>query len=285
MEVASRTIEIDSRSDKVKLTFIGDIHKGGADCDVKLLRRCVNHIKDDPAHYWFGMGDYGEYINYRDPRFRAEDLPGELPAKKINQMMEIQTRSVISEFRPIGNKCLGLIKGNHEDTLEGKSGVFVYDQICEAVRDGGAWDLRLEYCAIVKLRIKRAGHTSMLRVFLHHGAGGGGKTGASVNRTEDLVVAFPGNDIYVRGHDHKRYATVRVGIGAKDRKDEQCEIHTAFGDTGSFKKTYTQGTTNYAEKKLMNPTSMGVISFILDLNSMTDQFDITAHCSTSGLPA
>lgn len=287
MEVATRKIQIDSRSDTVKLTFIGDVHLGGRDCDVKLLRRCIKKIKDDKDHYWFGMGDYAEFINMTDKRFDPAELEEGTRADVLNKLMARQADRVVAELEPIKDTCLGLLEGNHEKKLELRSGVDPYENICRDLRHKVEWDLRLGYCAIVKIRIERKGSTGTqkIKVCMHHGRGGGRRTGGSVNSTEDMARIFPFCNIYVRGHDHRRYAIVESVVDVADSKDKLIDLHRAYGDSGTFKKTFQQGSTGYGEMAMFPPTSLGVISFSLNLNSMTEQFDIAPHCSTSGLPA
>jgi len=64
------TIEIDtpSRSDSIKLTLMGDEHKGAVDHDSKLFKASLAKIAAEDNHYWLGMGDPCEFIAYSDRR-------------------------------------------------------------------------------------------------------------------------------------------------------------------------------------------------------------------------
>jgi hypothetical protein len=195
----------------------------------------------------------------------------------------VQSNGVYEMVAPIKHRCLGLVEGNHENTIENKYHLRVHNSLCEKLQHN-KWDLNLGYSAIIKLRIKRSQHSKVIKIYVHHGAGGGRKLGGKVNRIEDMSTSFPYCDIYCMGHVHDRIAFVRAALDACERSDELYSVNRAFGITGTFKKTYQEGTHGYGERAQYPSTSLGCISFALKLNSLTEQFDIAAHCSTSGLP-
>lgn len=285
MQVASREIVYSSRSDVIKITPIGDIHYGGRDCNVKLLRACVRKIADDPLHFWVGMGDYSEWIIPGDPRFDFRDLSPEEKAGQLHGMVTEQERGVVAELLPIKDRCLGMLEGNHEHKLTKRLMVPIQDNLCRAI--GGAGNnLNLDYSAILKLRLVRkvgSSHTSSTcKIYAHHGAGGGRKKGAKVNRVEDLASMFPYCDIYVQGHVHDRICFISSALDAREKTDTIYDRPRAFGVTGTFKETYTQGGIGYGEQAQYPPTALGVITFTI--RPTDDGLEIGAHSNSSGLP-
>lgn len=285
MEVVTREIELASRSDVVKITPIGDIHIGGRDCNIKLLRACVNKIKEDPNHYWVGMGDYGEYIMLNDPRFDPNEVDENTKVKDLKNLHSIQMQKIAHELDPIKERCLGLLSGNHDEVIAKHYHRDVHSDFCALLQT--KYSLNIGYSAILKLRFRRQASTGsvMLQMYAHHGAGGGMLKGAKVNRIMSLANKFPFCDIYAMGHVHERVCFVESVLDACKNKDELTDRPRAFGITGTFKETYTQGSMSYAEKMQYPPTSLGVISFIVKPYVNDKKIIITAHSSTDGLPA
>jgi hypothetical protein len=286
MQVATKEIVYTSRSDVIKITPVGDIHYGGRDCNLKLLRACVRKIATDPLHYWIGMGDYAEWIVPTDPRFDFRDLSPEEKAEKLHGMVSSHERDIATELLPIKERCLGMIEGNHEHKLTKRLYVPVQANLCRAI-GGESNTLDLGYSAIVKLRLIRkngsSSTSSMCKVYLHHGAGGGRKKGAKVNRVEDLASMFPYCDIYVQGHVHDRICFISSALDARDKSDTIYDRPRAFGVTGTFKETYTQGGMGYGEQAQYPPTALGVITFTI--RPTDDGLEIGAHSNSNGLPA
>jgi hypothetical protein len=288
MEVVSRVIERKTRSVGYRITFLGDEHLGGRDCDKKLLKNCVSLIESDPYHYWVGMGDPCEYINYTDKRFDASELDPEiLELKDLNDLPRVQTNAIADILAPIKSQCLGLAEGNHCNTIERKYHQRVHSILCEALQHKAEWPLDLGYSAIIKLKLnriseKRVHDSDTIKIYVHHGFGGGRKKGAKVNRMQDLALYFPYCQIFVAGHTHDRFAFIDDALDAKERADELYDIHRGYGNSGTFKRTYQQGTSGYGERAQYPPTSLGCITFSIDFTE--NGYNIGAHCSTSGLP-
>lgn len=293
MEVVTREIDVDSRLDSIKITPIGDVHIGGKDCDKKLLDDCIDKIARDENHYWIGMGDFGEFINFRDKRFDSHELDPEIQAQDLCDLPKIQSDMIARRLLKIKDKCLGLLCGNHEETIRLRHEQDIHSNLCSAMYErDNKWGIQsplgydLGYSAIIRLRINRAGRSRTFPIYVHHGAGGGRKTGGKINRLEDVANTFPFCGMYLMGHVHDRAAWVKPSLDIADRADKIVERFRAFGITGTFKKTYQQNAKGYGEKCMYPATALGVISFIIHpFPSGDGPVQVDAFNSTSGLPA
>lgn len=296
MRVATREIQIAGRGESIKITPIGDVHIGGIDCDKNLLDKCIDRIAEDENHYWIGMGDFGEFINYKDKRFDPAELDPEIELKDLAHLPRIQSDMIASRLARIKSKCLGLLCGNHEETIRLRHEQDIHTNLCSAVFDPdnrfGITSLLgydLEYSAILRLRIARDKQKHGVRslyIYAHHGAGGGRKTGGKINRLEDAALTFPDCDIYLMGHVHDKAAWLRPSLHIAKKSDRITQRFRAFGITGTFKKTYQQDCRGYGEKSMYPATALGVISFVVRAFPNDDgPIQIDIHNSTSGLPA
>jgi len=134
----------------------------------------------------------------------------------------------------------------------------------------------LRYCALLDIvfqrraRIKKPmlsltvsspssthdGNSSSFRVFAHHGAGYATTPGGKLNRLVQFMQSFDA-DIYYCGHVHDHVARKEPAIGA-DRTCKKLIERLRIGViSGSYLKTYHQGTTTYGEQRGYRPTSLG----------------------------
>lgn len=291
MEVVTREITHTSRSDVFKITPIGDMHAGARDCDEDKLRRVVEKIAADKNHFWIGMGDYIEGINYSDKRFDPKDVKANFTIADLSDLANIQARGVSDLLAPIRDRCLGMLRGNHDDALYRHYQTDIAGQLiknCATDRWGIGAKLDCGYCAGIRLRFTRAARgsksTRVVQIFAHHGYGAGRTPGGKVNKIHAFARDFPGMDMYLMGHVHDRYVGVEAPLYMKVENDALTDKPQAFGITGTFKKTYEVGHSGYTERKAYPPTALGVICFAVVPWYADDKIDIGCWTSFSGMP-
>ncbi len=218
MEVCEHSIPYHHRGDVFTFWLLGDIHAGVRACDESLLDRTIEKIKQDENARWFGLGDYGEYINVHDRRFdlsqlapwmfkKLADAPLETRKQRTSTASTIaglQRDWLVAKLSPIEEKCLGLTKGNHEETLR------LQFENETAHHLAALLNVRnLGYCSYNRLQFTRqtgetSGGGSALVVYIHHGYFTGRRPGALANNLEMMFVQHPQADVIVVGHAHKR---------------------------------------------------------------------------------
>jgi len=247
---------------------IGDVHLGTIHCDKSTLFRDIAAIEADPNALWIGMGDYCECIVLSDPRFCAAEIDPEF-RDKLDTLAVAQRDAFIKAVRPIAGKCLGLIDGNHELELKRRH---YLDLTLDACRELGVEYLSdTAFVRIIFHRQDEEGgvmRTTNLLIYAEHGSGGGRKGGASVNRMEDLMGYF-GADMYLSGHNHKRLVVPKVGLSVPRRGAMRLLETVGLGVyTGSYYRTYEEGTSSYGQRKSLSPTSLGCVPVRVDTRTM-----------------
>ena len=93
----------------IAVSFLADAHIGALSCKYEELRERVGMIGETKNHYFFSVGDTID--NY---------LPSKHPQGMFRQLVspKLQRQLVEDLFVPIGHKCLGTLKGCHDDWSE-----------------------------------------------------------------------------------------------------------------------------------------------------------------------
>lgn len=257
-----------SRTDEFTLWNLSDIHWMSKACAENDVRADIQRIADDPYAFWIGGGDYVEFIGRMDKRFDPDSVASWVSVKDLGDLGEIGMRAIGKLLKPIKHKCLGLLIGNHEKQYQLKTEhEGLHWSLCKEL---GAADLR--YCALFDVIFVRdpkarkpklvaespgsAFSRTSFRIFAHHGAGFATTPGGKLNRLIQFMQSFDA-DIYFCGHVHDQTGRREPRIGANAACDK-LEARQRLGViSGSYLKTYAQGTTTYGEQRGYRPTCLG----------------------------
>jgi hypothetical protein len=201
------------------------------------------------------MGDNCEFVNPTDKRFDSEILADWIPSYKLSKISEVQADWIIKTLKPISPQCIGMLAGNHEETIRLKYHHHIHGHIC------GALGVKaFGYSALINLFFRAKTHQAgsyLIKMAVRHGTGGGYYVGGKINRAI-LQTGEIDADIYASGHTHIKTGTIEVLLGSTDSENPtSIEKPKAIIITGTFRQTYFQGTSDYAEKKAYRPTALG----------------------------
>lgn len=260
-----------SRTDTINIWNLSDLHVGNKSCALKMLQRDIDIIKDDPNSFWIGGGDYADYIGFTDKRFDPDCVAENISVSDLGKLGKKLTDDVIELFRPISNKCLGLLFGNHEAKYERwneQQGLHHYMCVELGVPD-------LSYSALfdvvfVRTKTKKIElysepqykqrytkvHSNQFRFFVHHGAGFATTAAGKLNKLISFFNSFDA-DIYMCGHVHDQTGKRDVTIGADTRCKKLTQRHKLGVISGGYLKTYSEDVTGYGEMRGYSPTCLG----------------------------
>jgi len=260
MEIVTKDIPYTQANSEFRIYFLGDIHAGTIHCSEEKIKAKVAEIGKLKNTFWVGMGDYAEFITASDPRWDPSQkaIPSWVEQDNI---AECQRKWVVDLFKPIKNKCIGLLYGNHEDSIRIHSHINVQKNICDDL------DVpNLGYIAYVRLRFLRdnSNEVHIIKGVVTHGAGGAITPGAKMIRLERFMNAFNGR-WYAHAHIHDMLERNRPyidcdPIGTKIIQQVQVGV-----TTGCWFKTYGQGVyASYGEKKNYPAVSIGCPYIVVD---------------------
>lgn len=252
MERNKIMIPYKSQKDEFHIIPLGDIHLGNKGCEINRLRELIQWIQKRKDCYWLGMGDYIDCINYTDARFDPKTIQQRY-LDDLGNCVSLQTEDFIDLLNPIQDKCLGLHRGNHEETIRLK---YHFDVMHELYK---AWHKPiLEDTAVTILHfVKNDRHCDDFRIYSLHGRVGGRKGGNKINWLEDFIAYFDA-DIYLMAHAHVKESEIKTQLYV-DRNLNIRQKKKVLCVTGSFLRGYTGGCSSYVEKWMLPPTDLGVI--------------------------
>lgn len=142
----------DAPVDTFRIVLAGDSHEGSVAQHTKGIGKLISYIQSDPNIYWAHMGDWVEAISTEDSRYESEGNKDPIPLK--------QAYAAIETFRPIADKCICGLIGNHEKKLH-RYGNLVRDVICR--------ELKIPYGTYTARVVVQHGGKFLFRLYLWHG--------------------------------------------------------------------------------------------------------------------
>jgi len=241
---------------------VGDVQLGSNACDEDGFKRYIEEAMKRDA--WFiGMGDY---VDVASPSNRVKLKSTEF-YDSVEDMIEEGAERHLERFKRIvkgtEGRWLGMLSGHHY--FEFRDGTTSDTRLCQALRTK-----HLGSSAFVRLHWGYKGEDRVIgkvsRTFwLHHGAGGGGKTSAPLNKLENIVPYFEA-DVYLIGHMHKKVSAPIDHLYLTTSKSPSIAHRTRYlVGTGSYLKGYMMGhqtpsgvaTGTYVEQRMLSPVALG----------------------------
>jgi hypothetical protein len=206
MKAYELVINMSSRSLDDCYTFIHDAdnHIGSKNADEDLQIKVVKRIKEDPQCWWFNTGDTCEFIQRNDPRFETGNVPSWFDFKMMSDPVRHQIRRFVDIHKPVSDRCVGSVFGNHEFALMKYNSRNVYSDLWDEMelpeerKLGINGFIRLKFMYLDKVYWKQD-------IYLHHGSASGRMKASAVTELEKLPMGVKA-DIYCIGHSHKKIA-------------------------------------------------------------------------------
>ena len=280
----ARYIYHGSRTDSFRIWALADFHIGNAGCHTRLLREHIEEIRTDPFSYWVGIGDYADYIGYRDGRFDPECIAQDLRISDLGQLGRVLTDKVAETLDPIRDKCLGLGFGNHEAKyMKHEEQQDLHAYLCTTL---GAPNLGYSFLMDVTFLRENVPSkfgtvyaappatpcpASAFRLYGHHGAGAAATPSGKTRRLQVFMESFDA-DAYAVGHVHGKHALTQTIIKADRACTDLRECDRIGAITGSYLLTYKQGAAaGYGEIKGYAPSPLGamVIDYVPDKRELS----------------
>ena len=263
MEVKDLIINYRLANPEIKLYLLGDIHAGTIHCVEHEVKRKIDELKNSKNTYWLGMGDYAEFITPKDKRFDPS-LKSIAEWVEPDNLGHSQTKRLTELFTPIKHKCIGLLYGNHENSIR----IFNHENVQQNLCDALGVD-NLGYSCFIRLHFQRENSTErhLITGAFTHGSSGAITEGAKLMALMRWMRSMDA-DIYgyAHLHDYLEKSYSRMVVIDKNNKQGKIKSKVVSGvTTGSWFRTYTQGIqSSYGEQKCYPPTEICCAMFTIN---------------------
>lgn len=250
------------------------LHVGHACCNEKKLKEDIATIAKDPYGIVFLLGDLCDSVLYSDKRFDAESIADwvyDLDADVRNKLgrhalVDKQVERTAELLKPIATQIFGVVRGNHEEKiLKTCSTDMTYRIASELSKTAGRAIKYFGVEGFVRLRfgrgkgdkIRTSTHVETLTVHLHHGHGGGRKSGSKVNRLADFFI-HSNAELVLTGHGHERLDTDADTYHIPSRGKTTMQRRVAVM-TGTYLQRRTEDKESYAVRGAYAQHSLGYV--------------------------
>ena len=271
MEVIEKTIPY-TRPDKYKVYPLGDMHLAVVHCDEVLLKEKVYEIKHESKALWLGMGDYADCVTPSDfKRWDGKILADWMKGKEDN-IGPTQVKKVDEILKPIWNKCLGLIEGNHDDNIRRYNHYDFMNELLEKANKNNYVPYAGVSC-FIRLNFKRENSNDAHDYIIHarHGEGSARTSGARALAVLRLSQSMINAHITLMGHLHGQESPdIPQRIILRNGKVKAFETIATM--TGSWLRAYMQGVPPcYLERWGSPPSTLGCPRIVInpDKDEMT----------------
>jgi hypothetical protein len=240
MRVIRVSEKFSAKDNHINLYPIGDTHLGAIDVDEDSLKRDLAKIAADPYARIIFMGDSGDCITHRDPRFAA----GMWSQRYIEAMhheggvISETVDHVVELFDPVKDKIWAWLSGNHERTVRKHTDREIGNEICALL---GIQSKYLGYGGFVRVEWKRESSgtpapQAITVIDAAHGWQAGRRSGAKLNQME-LELSYTDADVILRGHSHDRVAQILQSLQIE--RAGVREWLRVVAHTGTYKQGWT----------------------------------------------
>lgn len=185
----------------VRIHCLWDIHYGSAHCHYDLLDQAIQIIQENPQDLFILGGDNLEAISSADWRaFRSKGghYPKEMTVSEMADGIARMRDAFVAKFKPIANRCIVLLEGNHE----AKWGMGCDYELARNI----AAQLEIPYGGYESAIVMAMEHNKSRYInypgIVSHGWGGGMQEGGQINRQRLWADQFEGIRFTVRSHTH-----------------------------------------------------------------------------------
>lgn len=189
------THEFSDTFDTLEIYPLMDLHIGDEKTDEVLFHKFIAHILAEPNRFVTLQGDL------------MNNAIKTSVSNVYNETMNPheQKKWLINELRPIRDRILCIVPGNHENRNTKDVDNRPMEDLAMVL---GLDDLYAQNGAFIKVSFGK-GDNGKRRTYVLaciHGYGGGTKPGAAANRIEDFLYTMEGVDVIIMGHVHKKLA-------------------------------------------------------------------------------
>ena len=247
------TIDLPSRASEFRILLVSDLHWDNPHCDRKLLAKHLDQAVACGAPI-LSVGDL--YCVMQGKYDKRSDKSSVRPEHQHGDYLDRLVNTAVEWFTPYKNNLILLGEGNHESGCSKRCETRLLDRLAYGLRERGGLTRTGGYAGWLRLQVRRGGvSTNSVRVFYHHGFGGGGAV--TMGKIDfNRYVQYVDADVIVAGHVH--YKEVFPIVQAQLTNANSVKHKTKYMvRCGTYKDEFGTGKGGFHIEKGRGPRPMG----------------------------
>jgi len=255
MIIHTENIRVGYGNTKLRIRPLGDIHLGHIGHDSKLFNKAVQEHANDPAGWCIITGDIIDDDRPSSRQKRVHMYSDRVDAQPFDdeQHQLWLDHKVIPVLKPLANRCLGALDGDHFRLYSDGTTSTMY--ICRKLKIPYLGERMAWVRMLFSTKAKGEGQRCMYLIHASHGAGSASTYGGDINALIRQVSGFEA-DLCIAGHTHK-CMPAQIPILYPDQRGEKIrEKMRTYVRTGGFLRGYLEKRTTYVEKAGYSPLAL-----------------------------
>lgn len=213
--VVTVRVRTDKGYPKIRLLLRGDVHHDNPHSDRKLETKHLEEAKATGA----GIIDVGDLFCAMQGKYdKRSDKSSVRPEHQEGNYLDRLVSTAAEFYAPYADNFITIGTGNHESAILSRHETDLTERLCERlVRSDGSRVLNGGYSGWVRVLLQRGTNRRGVRIWYHHGYGGGGPVTLDMIQAQRQSAYIEGADIMVSGHTHDAWATDKVKIRCSDQ--------------------------------------------------------------------
>ena len=180
-----------------------DEHFDNPKCRRDLLKEDLDEALERKAIICNGGDLFCAMQGWGDPRGGKDDIR---PEHNNGRYLDSLVDSAEEFYRPYAKNIAFIARGNHELSVIKRKETDLTERLVSRLNANGAANIvALPICSHIMWRIQTKFKTDAIRMYLHHGYGGGGPVTKGVIQTNRMATYLSDADIVWSGHIHEQW--------------------------------------------------------------------------------
>jgi len=260
--VIVRPLILSTKHATFNLYAIGDVHKGDIGFEEETYYEALEIIHaDEEPKYIIWMGDYASHFPKKD--YRRDDRT---ISRKYRSVLHTYS-SIRDDIRPLVNKTLTILEGNHDNDWYREEEQDFVSWICTELNvpfspfqpeDFSPYGTYESYIRL-KIGARKTNSRRNLDIVAWHGGGAPRTKGGAVNVLERPAQAFPNADLFFMGHLHRHGIIPDSILGINEHDRTIIDKNRYFAFTGAFMRGYPEDASTYVSRRMLPPMGIGAV--------------------------
>ena len=250
-------IELASVRDERWFLLQSDVHWDNPHCDREMFWKHLNQAKERDA----AIIDNGDFFcamqGKWDKRANKSDLR---PEHQTGDYLDALVRTAAGELRPYAHLLTVRGQGNHETGVLKRHETNLVERLVERLKHHSDSVKLGGYSGYIVFEVTCCGnHRTPIKLFYHHGFGGGGPVTRGVIQTNRQAVFLADADIVLTGHTHDSWQVPIARV--KLNQDNTQVVHTrqVHVRAAGYKEEYGDGYGGWHVERGAGPKPTGAL--------------------------